>query len=205
MMQHVQEREKVKTSKKLSRSRRGFIGPLGDDIPSIFPIVAGMLLFIGTILYVNAQVDQRSADFRVREATQKIAYLATAKGTFLSGEFKATCDTSIRPFAENNRLKFAVVIKRFCAKGCPTCGNGIDLVNSNPFNEDENANTQTWSDDYICTSSNPEIIRQFADARQDKQRAPSDATTLLYPIAVPCPDTTSPTNGLGTINILVWK
>lgn len=178
--------------------RKAFIGPLGDDIPSIFPIVAGMLLFIGSILYVNAQVDERNADLALRQATQKLAYLSTAKGSFLPGEFSALCSTSIRPFAENNGLKFAVVLKRQCS--------GIELVNSNAYREEEGIDVNApWNNDYVCTSNNPNIQEQYRQARQVKDLAPKDAVTLIYPVAVPCPDLASPTNGLGTINVIVWK
>lgn len=186
--------------------KRGFIGPLGDDIPSIFPIVAGMLLFISTILYVNAQVDTRNLDLRQKEATQKLAYLATQKASFQIGEFESLCKNALQPFAENNGLKFAIVIKRFCNQGCLTCTKGIDLQNSNAFNEDEMiTNSNDFNKNYVCTNEKPEVAQEYAAARASKAAAPKNTITLIYPFTVPCPDYDSSNNGLATLNVLVWK
>ncbi len=179
------------------KRKRAFIGPLGDDIPSIFPIVAGMLLFIGGILYVNAQVDSRNLDLRQRQATQELAYLTTQKAAFQPGEFQSICESSLRPFAENNGLKFAVVVKRFC--------NGIDLQNSNVYHEDESAPSPDPNPDNVCTNEKDEIRRQYINGRLDRSLAPTNAVVLLYPFTVPCPELGSPTNGLGTLNVIVWR
>lgn len=192
--------------------KRGFIGPLGDDIPSIFPIVAGVLLFITTLLFLNQQVSLTSEDFKLRQTTQELAYLATKRGFYSLEEFDSMCKGSLAPFATNNNLKFAVVVKKFC-------GNGIDLFNTNPFDPDETANRdENWRQNMACTNNPPAIenpdkpsaFEEFKTARdarlpQDKNKLPRDVISLSYPVAVPCPDSTSPYNGLGMINILVWK
>ncbi len=185
--------------------KRGFIGPLGDDIPSIFPIVAGMLLFIGSILYVNGQVDARGVELQQREATQKLAYLATQKASFQAGEFQNLCQNSLQPFAENNGLKFAVVVKKFCEKGCPSCGYGIDLQNSNIYNEDENAPPGEPIERYVCVNENEDIKHEYLAARIASSEAPKNAVVLIYPFTVPCPDEGSPVKGLSTLNVIVWR
>ena len=182
------------------KRKRAFIGPLGDDIPSIFPIVAGMLLFISTILYANAQVDSRNIELRQRQATQELAYLATQKAAFQPGEFKRICDNSIRPFAENNGLKFAVVVKRFCGS--------IDLENSNHYNELPPLQEATAGEprsENVCTNSNEQVKNDYLTARIDRSSAPTNAIVLIYPFTVPCPEPTSPINGLGTLNVIVWR
>ncbi|MDP3742697.1 MAG: hypothetical protein Q8R15_05260 [Candidatus Micrarchaeota archaeon] len=193
--------------KKQNESCRGFIGPLGDDIPSIFPIVAGMLLFISTILYANAQVDSRNVDLKEREATQKLGYLATQKGSFQPGEFQRICETSLKPFAENIGLKFAVVAKRFCDYNCPgpSCQHGINLETSNIYNEDDAASSLEPNPNNICTNDKEDIKLEYLAARLDKTKAPKNAVVLIYPLAVPCPEQTSPVNGLGTLNVIVWR
>lgn len=180
---------------------RGFIGPLGDDIPSIFPIVAGMLLFIGTILYTNAQVDSRNLDLRQRQATQELAYLASQKASFQPGEFQRICATSLKPFAENSGLKFAVVVKRFCAP--------IDLENANVYNEmpvaSEASSPPEPSVDNVCTNEKEQAKNEYLAARVDKSAAPKNAVILIYPFTVPCPNPASPVNGLATLNVIVWR
>lgn len=211
--------------------RKGFIGPLGDDIPSIFPIVAGVILFTSSLLFLNQQVTITSEDFKLRQTTQELAYLATKRGFYTVEEFQSLCKGSLAPFAINNNLKFAVVVKRFCQKGCPTCTSGIDLFNSNPFDPDEtnffhddeklrpNSDlAEQWREKMACTnevssSGNQDrksAFEEFKTARNARlpseiNKLPRDVISLSYPVAVPCPDSASPYNGFGVINILVWK
>src|SRR3989338_1492442 len=144
--------------------KRGFIGPLGDDIPSIFPIVAGVLLFITTLIFLNQQVSATAEDFKLRQATQQVAYLSTRRGYYTIEEFDVLCKNSIAPFANNNNLKFAVVVKKFCKQGCKDCKEGIDLFNSNPFNADETdfpgsetdaSLAASWREKMTCSNSPP--------------------------------------------------
>lgn len=190
---------------------KGFIGPLGDDIPSIFPIVAGVLLFITSLLFLNSQVSLTAEDFKLRQATQELAYLATKKGFYSVEEFESMCKSSLTPYAVNNNLKFAVVVKKFC-------GQGVDLFNTNPFNPDETQSRELrWVEKMYCTNPAPAVVNpdrksafeEFMQARDarfgDTDKLPRDVISLSYPVAVPCPDLTSPYNGLGMINVLVWK
>ncbi len=203
----MKQRNKLKTKNNPYKGIRGFIGPLGDDIPSIFPIVAGMLLFISTILYANAQVDDRNLDLKQREATQRLGYLATQKAFFGPGEFQRICETSLKPFAENSGLKFAVIAKRFCDHNCPgsACQHGINLETSNIFNEDDFISSPEPNLNNVCTNNKEEIRLEYEAARLDRTKAPKNAVILIYPLSVPCPEETSPTNGLGTLNVIVWR
>lgn len=197
----------------MRRRLKGFIGPLGDDIPSIFPIVAGVLLFITSLLFLNQQVSATAADFKMRQTTQDLAYLATKRGFYSVDDFESLCNGSLRPYANNNNLKFAVVVKKFCSEG-------VDLFNTNPFDPDETVDhiDPIWRDKMACTNAppanevenKPSPHAQFIQARNahlpDQQNLlPRDVISLNYPVAVPCPDSTSPYNGLGMVNILVWK
>ncbi|MFH1246753.1 MAG: hypothetical protein V1644_00070 [Candidatus Micrarchaeota archaeon] len=148
------------------------------------------------ILYANSQVDNRNLDLKQREATEKLAYLATQKGFYDVGEFQRICETSLRPYAENSGLKFAVVAKRYC--------NGIDL-NANVYNEDDLITRDEPNPDYVCTNEKESVKQDYLTARLDSTQAPKNAVILIYPLAVPCPDYSSATNGLGTLNVIVWR
>lgn len=172
---------------------RGFVGPIGDDIPSIFPIVAGVLLFIGTLAYVNNIVAEKNNLLEVRKAALSLSYVVTEKGRLDRSEFDTLCTTKIKPLGLSSQVNFLVTLKRFCEKIpiSPTTQENAFYVGV----EDGKPNTYAF-----CTSLNP---------------APSPLPTLLpqppeaivysYPVAVPCPDVDSPTNGLGQVNIIAWR
>ena len=75
---------------------KGFIGPLGDDIPSIFPIVFSVLLFTGSVLYANQIVSEKAKAIQINEGAMALSYLLTEKGfvELESGEpsLKKVCD-----------------------------------------------------------------------------------------------------------------
>ncbi len=104
------------TSKRLTKflqTRRGFVGPLGDDIPSIFPIVAGIMLFLGTIAYASDLVNEKSSYLEIRKAAMGLSYIVTEKGLTNAALFDQKCD-SMQSYASANSVKFLVTLKRFC-------------------------------------------------------------------------------------------
>src|SRR3989338_6701796 len=101
---------------------KGFIGPLGDDIPSIFPIVFSVLLFTGSVLYANQIVSEKAKAIQINEGAMALSYLLTEKGfvELESGEpsLKKVCDEKVKPRASSLGVKFLITLKRFC-KGIP--------------------------------------------------------------------------------------
>ncbi|MFH1257842.1 MAG: hypothetical protein V1658_02805, partial [Candidatus Micrarchaeota archaeon] len=93
---------------------KGFIGPLGDDIPSIFPIVAGVLMFIATLGYVYTQQEIRNDYLQVRSGTLEMSYIITEKGFMTDGQFDSKCNDDITPAASRRAIEFAVILKKYC-------------------------------------------------------------------------------------------
>ncbi|NYZ75351.1 hypothetical protein H0O03_03775 [Candidatus Micrarchaeota archaeon] len=177
--------------------KRGFIGPLGDDIPSIFPIVLGIVIFMGTIVYANGAYNARNADLHLRKTALELSYMATEKGTLSTQDFRDLCDKSFKPYASHAGTNFAIVFKRHCSK--------IDLFNKNPFYSNYSGNAG------LCTNaafksplinSTPSMTPDVGTAIADEVK---DAVVLNYPIAVNCPEENSATLGLGVINVIVWQ
>src|SRR3989344_2121909 len=185
---------------KLKKERKGFIGPLGDDVPSIFPIVFAVLLFAGTVLYANQLIEQKAKQLEIREGALALSYLVTEKGfveKMPSGSpFKtslgAACEENVKPLASSKSVTFIITLKRFC-NGIPI---EFDGEKSPFFIADSPLEGSTW--DY-CTNmpsppSPPSLLPQ-----------PKDSVVLSYPVAVPCPDEDSFTNGIGVVNVVAWK
>lgn len=59
---------------------RGFIGPLGDDLPSILPILLGLTLFFAAYQYSMGVYDERAAKTDVLKGGLEVAKAALAGG-----------------------------------------------------------------------------------------------------------------------------
>ncbi len=192
-------------------ARRGFVGPLGDDLPSIFPIVAGVLLFIGTILYANNLVDQKNHELEARQAGLGLSYIVTQTGliddpdTFAS----STCEQNLKKYALSNRVSFLVTVKRFCQKleffsADAPGASGREFLSPlylertpvrPPAGRDELLQGHTFA---FCTNAENPPATGLVDV-------PDSAVVFSYPVAVPCPQNNLPTRGLGMVNVITWK
>ena len=198
---------------------KGFIGPLGDDIPSIFPIVFSVLLFTGTIIYANQLISEKAKQLEIREGALALSYLVTEKG-FIEKDSSSglttlnkLCENKVRPLAASKGIAYLITLKRFC-KGVPTDFES-DEPDLNPYQGVIFAGREsspffvirspkegsTW--DY-CTNDpiNPPEGQLF------KQK--ENSVVLSFPVAVPCnpedaDDDEAFTFGLGVINVIAWK
>lgn len=176
---------------------KGFVGPLGDDLPSIFPIVAGVLLFVASLLYANNLVDQKNQQLDTRKAALGLSYIVTEKGLIDdAAEFKdVKCEDQLKKFAASNRVNFLVTVKRFCR--------GVRIFQKeappqeSPYFLDESVDLQarTWM---YCTNVEGVPRGQLMDV-------PEHAVALSYPVAVLCPDNNLPLRGLGMMTVAAWK
>jgi len=196
-----------------ANSKRGYIGPLGDDIPSIFPIVAAVLIFIGTILYANGLVSQKAKNLEIREGSLSLSYLVTDTG-FISDRaiLDKTCDEKIKPRAASLGVKFLITLKRFC-DGIPSdfassderfnpYPAGASVKTASPFFvQYSNEDGKTWT---LCTNA-PEVYAFLKDKGEGLFPQPADSVLASFPVAVPCPASDSFTSGLGVINVITWK
>ncbi|NYZ77901.1 hypothetical protein H0N96_00685, partial [Candidatus Micrarchaeota archaeon] len=149
----------LKTSgkeKRTSRRRKGFVGPLGDDIPSIFPIVAGVLLFIGTLVYAFGLVQEKNQYLEIRRAGMTLSYIMTEKGVMpTEAEFKAKCDLLLKT-ADTNRVYVLVTLKRYCKTVELFQGGPGEKLELSPFfidkfsgnAEEQNGKTWDWCSNY---------------------------------------------------------
>lgn len=180
---------------------RGFVGPLGDDLPSIFPIVAGVLLFTASLLYANNLVDGKNQQLDTRKAALGLSYIVTEKGLIDdAAKFKdVKCEDQLKKYAASTRVNFLVTVKRFC--------DGIEIYQQNnpdtrksPYylEEANGANdkqARTWM---YCTSVQNAPRGQVMDV-------PEHAVAFSYPVAVTCPEGDLPLRGLGMITVAAWK
>ncbi len=66
--------KKSKNKKFLSRANaRGYLGPIGDDIPSLIPIIVGLITFFSAFTFTLNEYNQRSQSFSADRDTLIIA------------------------------------------------------------------------------------------------------------------------------------
>ncbi len=179
--------------------RRGFIGPLGDDIPSLFPIIFGILLFIGALAYASNALAVKSSALDVRKAAVELAYLVTERGELTLDEINpgataggainpnSKCEPVIQPFAESHHVKVRVTLKRYC--------DYVSLT-SDPYEKDTTVGSTSY-EGAVCDTS--------VDSEHPSGAKPSNAVVLNYPVSVPCPGASDFRRGFGMVNVIVWR
>ncbi len=171
---------------------KGFIGPLGDDIPALFPIIAGVLIFITSLIYINQQIDDRNQYLNIRSSTLRMSYIVTDRGLMEDARFATKCDAELGPFALKEGIDFAVVLKKYCG---PVEFSGDEVLYINR----RTTAFGTTVDDFVCSSA-PEIE---STAIGDKITIPSrDSVTMSFPVAVDCGE---PFRGIGIISVSGWR
>lgn len=198
------------------KQKRGFVGPLGDDLPSIFPIIAAVLLFVGTLVYANGLVTGKNRTLETRQAGLGLSYIVTEKGLIQNQtEFeKKTCDNNLKKYALSNHIQFVVTIKRYCVEPPGQHGIRFYYPRENPAPQEARL-SPTYLEKTRTESSDPNEVyghtwtycTNVPNPRTNEiLKVPADAVTFTYPVAVPCAIIDGlPTNGLGLINVIVWK
>lgn len=174
-------------------TQRGYLGPIGDDIPSLIPIIVGMITFFAAFTFTLNEYNQRSASFAADRDTLIIAnslkgdsYLASftefddaCKGLRVRGlDYVAAVvestqwnqilrDAQLKP--DEHQLSF-IADHIFSINNSPLiCSNGIDT----PFTSIE-----------------------LGDALQNNQYV-----VLSLPVALEIPTAVVP----GTLVVLTWR
>ena len=72
--------------------QKGFLGPIGDDLPSLVPLIFALIIFFSTFTYAMNSMDSRNDDFDADLATLNIARIMRSNG-YITGmdDFKRLC------------------------------------------------------------------------------------------------------------------
>ena len=218
----------VSVKKKVINFLKGFVGPLGDDIPGVFPIVLGVVLFVSSLLYANAQVQNANAQMNLHSSGLSLSYLVSQNAYLTPSDFQTDCQNTWQPYAKNLNLKFIIVVKTYCQQGIN--------FNENPFRYcqsqyDLSKPIVNLSSPYTCYSNDSQTTALLSKGAGggnilgyntslslvNNKVLPSNAVILSFPIAVNCPTTASKadrcayvtsgsmTYGVGTLNVMVWR
>ncbi len=189
--------------------RRAAIGPIGDDIPSIFPIVAGVLLFIGTVLYVAQQLEARNEYLDLRKAGTGLSYAASSKAYVSDADFASDCSVTYKEYAARRRISFLVSLKKFCHYidlSSSVFSTKTDYGSHNNFHQVNGLALSEYRTDYHhnglwCASEGVSCNAAGACSPQ-----PPNFQAFNFPVAVDCADPNKkPLRGPGVMNVIVWR
>lgn len=203
--------------------KRGDIGPIADDIPSIFPIVFGVLLFMGTAVFATQRLDERNDYLEIRKAALGLSYVVTQKGYLSDSEFGQACASQYEDYAARRRVEFIVSLKKYCNGVVLDQGGGGDIfspVTNYPAISDcpgwaaaGSANDCNSADSVfrkgrICPGTVPKIKNKAKPGAPlesvSKDNKPPNFQTLNFPVSAQC-NADGTIRGPGLVNVIVWR
>ena len=87
---------------------KGFIGPIGDDLPSILSILLALSLFFSGLSFTLDVYNQRLDNFNQLKGTMDIARKVTSDGLILNGIDANDLRDSAKDIAKSYGLDFCV-------------------------------------------------------------------------------------------------
>ena len=74
------------------KTAKGFIGPLGDDLPSLIPILVGLIIFFSSFTFAFNAFDKRNSDLASDRAVLEVARVLQSNGYIVGVEdFERLC------------------------------------------------------------------------------------------------------------------
>lgn len=115
---------------------RGFLGPIGDDLPSLIPLLFSLVMFFSTFTYAFNSFELRNKSFSNDLSVLKISAIIKSNGYIENyGAFSKRCLT-IGPAGVNyySAVTNALTAKdEFINDNSITAYKGIDIENLKPF------------------------------------------------------------------------
>lgn len=76
------------------KNQKGFLGPIGDDLPSLIPLVFALIIFFGAFGVTFTSFSQRTEEFRLQIDALRISTDLKGNSYYSNySEFKELCDS----------------------------------------------------------------------------------------------------------------
>jgi len=175
--------------------RKAFVGPLGDDIPSIFPIIAGVLLFLSTVYYVSGLVDARSSYLETRKSALDLSYILTEKGFLKPDDFNALCGNRLKSMGSGLNIKFLAFLD---VKNGDCAGISFSSYPEGFYGTVAGLDYGAMHRYGYCTNADP--------VPEASKLASKQLIVLNYPVSTLCFDNAhSSSRGIGLLTVIAWK
>jgi hypothetical protein len=182
-----------KRRNKQRMNARGYLGPIGDDIPSLIPIVVGMITFFSAFSFTLNEYNQRSASFAADRDTLIIAN--SLKGDSYLSSF-VEFDTACRGLRVRGLNYVAAVVES-------NQWNAILL----DAQQDPNSHQLSFVADHVFTIGNTPlscsrgIDSPFTSVEFGEILKNNQYVVLSLPVALEIPTAVVP----GTLTVITWR
>ncbi len=190
-------------------NKKGFIGAIGDDLPSIIPIVIALMLFFSVFSSTLTTYNNRNADFR-----QKIEIISVARE--LKGNSLLLGTTSFEKSCNNIKIRprsYSFIAAIYPANhdvGQIFAYNDSENYDFIPFNEKDiiqGSITNTSLDDYELDPSDKQYLCSYRSIGSGEFTGKQKSYIIqFYPVAV---QKTDPFNNTlivpAIMAVVVWK
>ena len=162
----------VRLMEKINKKIRGFIGPIGDDLPSLIPLVFALIIFFSTLNYALTQFSLTNYELNNRLELLRITKILRSDG-LISGfeDWNKICNSVPR-----TSLKFRAGIVYFPEQDRKF----LDTNRLETFFQDEETGNF-----FVCASKNFDGKRNIEERfKNAASESPETAYSLIYPIAL---------------------
>ena len=138
---------------------RGYLGPLGDDFPAIFPISMGLLLFFSAITMTYNYYNVKHDTAVLMEANTALGKAARSQLVFDSNYWEQVCSTVDKTKA-NYGVRAKLELLHFTGKEFEKI-KSIDNPIDNPCvdYEDEKRNPLPYPGDFAISLTYPVLVK----------------------------------------------
>lgn len=172
---------------------RGYLGPIGDDIPSLIPIIVGLITFFAAFTFTLNEYNQRSASFSADRDTLIIAN--SLKGDSYLSSF-AEFDTACKGLRVRSLRYMAAIVES-------TQWNKI-LIDSA---QNPNEHQLSFVADHIFAANNSPLVCAngldipFTSVELGDVLQNNSYVVLSLPVALEIPTAVVP----GTLVVITWR
>jgi len=166
-----------KFTKRITFTKRGFIGPIGDDLPSLVPLVISLLLFFS--IFTLTLNTYNSKNFFINKQIEMTSAAREIKGDSLIlnlDQFMKKCRTVS---GKNFPYNFMVGIYGADSDLRSTVNDLMELQNNGA-----NPNSPVLSADLLGSQQNYFCVYKHVGARPFSQNAKTAYLLRYYPVAV---------------------
>ncbi len=98
----------IKKFKKLFSMKKGFIGPISDDLPSLIAILLALTMFFSALDFSLTEYNEKVSSFNTLKGVMQLGRAITSKGLLDSSENSASLATEIKEIAKSYGLSYCV-------------------------------------------------------------------------------------------------
>lgn len=180
----------------MRKLKGGFIGPLGDDIPSIFPLITGIIILIASMAFLSNEISSKNDSIELRKSVLTISDLILQTGYISNVKFTIVCD-EVKKYSIDRGYEVFMSLQKGCNTG----------IQTNKYTDIRSTTGDNSSTDLFCLSET-DIQSTTNSEVASYDQIVNNATGGVfstYPIAADCSKNSDESvKGIGRLNIVLY-